>query len=45
MSVPVAGGRVQPDGRYRPFDLAVGERYRQERIRAEQLRERGAQAE
>ena len=33
------------DGRYRPFDLAIGERYRQERIRAEQLRERGAQAD
>jgi hypothetical protein len=33
------------DGRYRPFDLTIGERYRQERIRAEQLRERGAQAE
>ena len=27
-----------PDGRYQPFDLAIGERYRQERIRAEQLR-------
>jgi hypothetical protein len=34
-----------PDGRYRPFDLAVGERYRQERIRAQELRERGAKAE
>jgi hypothetical protein len=33
------------EGQYRPFDLAIGERYRQERIRAEQLRERGAQAE
>jgi hypothetical protein len=33
------------DGRYHPFDLTIGERYRQERIRAEQLRERGAQAE
>ena len=39
------GAGTNPDGRYRPFDLAVGERYRQERIRAEQLRERGAQAE
>ena len=37
------GAGSNPDGRYRPFDLAVGERYRQERIRAEQLRERGAQ--
>ena len=33
------------EGRYLPFDLAIGERYRQERIRAEQLRERGAHAE
>jgi uncharacterized protein (DUF983 family) len=28
--------------RYRPFDLEVGERYRQERIRVAGLRERGA---
>ncbi len=28
-------------GRFRPFDLAIGERYRQERMRAEQLRARG----
>jgi hypothetical protein len=34
-----------PGGRYRTFDLSVGERYRQERIRAQELRERGAQAE
>jgi len=34
-----------PGGRYKPFDLALGERYRQERIRAQQLRERGARAE
>jgi len=34
-----------PGGRYKPFDLALGERYRQERIRAQQLRERGASAE
>jgi hypothetical protein len=26
-------------GRYKPFDLGVGERYRQERMRAEQIRE------
>ena len=38
------GTGTNPDGRYRPFDLAVGERYRQERIRAEQLREREAHA-
>jgi hypothetical protein len=37
------GAGTNPDGRYRPFDLASGERYRQERMRAEQLRERGAQ--
>jgi uncharacterized protein (DUF983 family) len=41
----VRGGGSNPLGRYRPFDLAVGERYRQERIRALELRERGAQAE
>ena len=39
------GVGTNPDGRFRPFDLAVGERYRQERIRAEQLRERGAHAD
>jgi hypothetical protein len=39
------GGGANPAGRYRPFDLAVGERYRQERIRALELRERGARAE
>jgi hypothetical protein len=31
-------------GRFRPFDLAIGERYRQERIRVDQLRERGSSA-
>jgi hypothetical protein len=31
-----------PGGRFKPFDLALGERYRQERIRVEQLRERRA---
>ena len=41
----VRGPGGNPDDRYRPFDLAVGERYRQERIRAEQLRERGAHAD
>jgi hypothetical protein len=39
------GAGTNPDNRYRPFDLAAGERYRQERIRAEQLRERGAHAD
>jgi hypothetical protein len=39
------GAGSNPGNRYRPFDLAIGERYRQERIRAEQLRERGAHAE
>jgi hypothetical protein len=34
-----------PGGRYKAFDLALGERYRQERLRVQQLRERGAQAE
>jgi hypothetical protein len=34
-----------PDGKFRPFDLAIGERYRQERIRAQELRERGASAD
>jgi hypothetical protein len=38
------GPGTNPDDRYRPFDLAIGERYRQERIRAEQLREREAHA-
>ena len=32
-------------GRYKPFDLATGERYRQERIRAQEIRERGEQAD
>lgn len=31
-----------PSGRFKPFDLAVGERYRQERMRAEQLRKERA---
>jgi hypothetical protein len=39
------GVRSNPDSRYRPFDLATGERYRQERIRVEQLRERGARTD
>lgn len=32
------GAGSNPAGRFKPFDLAVGERYRQERLRAEQLR-------
>ncbi len=28
-----------PPGRFAPFDLAIGERYRQERLRVEQLRQ------
>lgn len=34
------GPGSNPDGRFHPFDLAVGERYRQERIRIEELRAR-----
>jgi hypothetical protein len=36
------GEGSNPGGRYHPFDLAVGERYRQERLRVEQHRERSA---
>jgi hypothetical protein len=32
-------------GRFQPFDLAIGERYRQERIRVEELRKRGGTVE
>jgi hypothetical protein len=32
------GAGSNPKGRYLPFDLAIGERYRQERIRVEVLR-------
>jgi hypothetical protein len=39
------GAGSNPSGRFKPFDLATGERYRQERIRAEQIRERGAKSE
>jgi hypothetical protein len=34
------GPGSNPAGRFHAFDLAVGERFRQERIRVEQLRER-----
>jgi hypothetical protein len=39
------GAGVNPAGRFAPFDLAIGERYRQERLRAEQLRARQAAAD
>jgi hypothetical protein len=39
------GPGSNPEGRFRPFDLAVGERYRQERIRAEELRQRRESAD
>jgi hypothetical protein len=32
------GPGTNPGGRFAPFDLAIGERYRQERIRIEELR-------
>jgi hypothetical protein len=35
------GPGANPGGRFAPFDLAVGERYRQERLRVEELRRRG----
>jgi hypothetical protein len=39
------GPGTNPGGRFRPFDLAVGERYRQERLRVEELRGRSAPAD
>ncbi len=33
------GKGSQPASRFKPFDLGIGERYRQERMRAEQIRE------
>ncbi len=36
----VRGVQANPDGRFAPFDLAIGERFRQERIRVEELRKR-----
>lgn len=41
----VRGPGSNPQGRIEPFDLAVGERYRQERIRAEELRQRSGARE
>jgi len=39
------GPGANPDDRFKPFDLALGERYRQERLRIEQLREQGESAD
>jgi hypothetical protein len=33
------GEGSSPPGRFKPFDLGIGERFRQERMRAEQIRE------
>ncbi len=41
-SCQVRGPGSNPDGLHRPFDLGIGERYRQERLRAGELRDRGA---
>ena len=41
----IRGPGSNPQGRVSPFDLAVGERYRQERIRIEELRKRGGTVE
>jgi hypothetical protein len=38
----VRGDGSNRGGRFKVFDLAIGERYRQERLRAQELRERGA---
>ena len=43
-SSQLRGPGVNPGGRFRSFDLVVGERYRQERSRAAELRARGASA-
>jgi hypothetical protein len=34
------GAGSNPDGRFQPFDLAIGERYRQERLRIEELKQK-----
>ena len=41
----VRGAGSSTGGRFQPFDLAIGERYRQERIRIEELRQRGEVAQ
>lgn len=38
------GAGSNPGGRFLPFDLAIGERYRQERLRIEELKGRGSSA-
>ena len=39
------GAGSNPENRFHPFDLAIGERYRQERLRIEELRKRDGNAE
>ncbi len=41
----IRGAGSNPENRFHPFDLAVGERYRQERLRIEELRKRGGSVE
>ncbi len=41
----IRGAGRNPEGRFRPFDLAIGERYRQERLRVAALRERARATE
>ncbi len=41
----VRGPGTNPDSRFRPFDLAIAERYRQERLRIEEIRKRGNTAQ
>jgi hypothetical protein len=41
----VRGSGANPDSRFKPFDLAVGERYRQERLRIGHLRQQGGPAD
>lgn len=43
-SSQVRGPGSSPEHRFEPFELEIGERYRQERIRIEELRKRGASA-
>jgi hypothetical protein len=40
----VRGAGANFEARFKHFDLSIGERYRQERIRAQELRQRGASA-
>jgi len=41
----VRGAGANPGGTIRPFDLAIGERYRQERFRIQELRKRAGSVE